>query len=157
MLCSFYSLGNSIGVATESQDFNGIDGILGYVSRRQFRSAILTADDSLGPVDLTQGTLSEENKTVPTVLDNLYAQRLIPSETLGVYFAPSTGMPTGELSFGAVDTTKTVGPVTYAPITKTGVSQIYWGIDQSISYGSDPLLSQASGIVDTGMFISNFA
>lgn len=111
---------------------------------------------SIGPVDLTLGTLSNNQQTVPTVVDNLYKQKLIPSETLGIYFAPSPGMPEGELSFGVVDTTKTVGQVKYVPITKTNTSKNYWGIDQSISYGSQVILSQTSGIVDTGIF-SHFA
>jgi hypothetical protein len=43
----------SIGVATESQGFGGVDGILG-----------------IGPVDLTVGTLSPgTTKSIPTVTD----------------------------------------------------------------------------------------
>jgi saccharopepsin len=40
--------------------------------------------------------------------------------------------------------------VHYTPITSTSPASNYWGIDQSVSYGSTEILSQTSGIVDTG-------
>jgi cathepsin E len=46
----------SIGVASTSSGFDGVDGILG-----------------IGPVDLTQGTVSGVG-SVPTVTDNLFSQ-----------------------------------------------------------------------------------
>jgi hypothetical protein len=46
----------SIGVASRSSGFSGVDGILG-----------------IGPVDLTEGTVASTN-TVPTVTDNLFSQ-----------------------------------------------------------------------------------
>ena len=46
----------SIGVASRSQGFSGVDGILG-----------------IGPVDLTEGTVSGVS-IVPTVTDNLFSQ-----------------------------------------------------------------------------------
>ena len=46
----------SIGVATSSTGFVGVDGVLG-----------------IGPVDLTKGTVFGED-TVPTVTDNLFSQ-----------------------------------------------------------------------------------
>ncbi|KAF7964462.1 hypothetical protein HWV62_7411 [Athelia sp. TMB] len=123
-----------IGFSTESQGFTGIDGILG-----------------LGPVELTRGTLSNGNKTVLTVMDQLYKQKTIKTETLGIYFAPSAGvLPTGELSFGDVDTSKVVGAVHYVPVTKNAFAGKYWGIDQSISYGGEQILQESAGIVDTG-------
>lgn len=123
-----------IGFATESQGFTGVDGILG-----------------LGPVGLTKGTFSNPNKTVLTVMDQLYKQKTIKTETLGIYFAPSTGLlPSGELSFGAVDATKVVGAVHYVPITSNAYAGKYWGIDQSISYGGEQILKTSAGIVDTG-------
>jgi hypothetical protein len=46
----------SIGSASQSSGFSGVDGIIGF-----------------GPVDLTEDTVSNAN-TVPTFLDNLYIQ-----------------------------------------------------------------------------------
>lgn len=84
----------SIGVASTSQGFQGVDGILG-----------------VGPVDLTSGTLSS-GQLIPTVTDNLFSQGTIPSDTLGISFEPTTaeGTINGELSFGNTDSTKFVSP-----------------------------------------------
>lgn len=123
----------SIGVASDSTGLDGLDGLLG-----------------LGPVDLTQGTVSNANE-VPTVTDNLYAQKTIGSEVLGVFFAPaSSSDSSGELTFGGYDTSKFTGDISYVPITSTSPASGYWGIDQSISYGSTPILAETAGIVDTG-------
>jgi len=123
----------SIGVASSSQGFEGVDGIIG-----------------IGPVDLTEDTVKKTN-TVPTVTDNLYSQGTISEEVIGIYFAPTTenGDVNGELTFGGVDTSKTTGAINYVPITETSPASEYWGIDQTISYGTTELLSSA-GIVDTG-------
>jgi saccharopepsin len=104
----------------------------------------------LGPVDLTQGTVSNTNE-VPTVMDNLHAQGTISSEVLGVFFSPaSSSDSTGELTFGGYDASKIIGEVSYVPITSTYPSSRSWGIDQSIRYGGTVILSNTAGIVDTG-------
>ena len=36
------------------------------------------------------------------------------------------------------------------PITSTSPASAYWGIDQSVAYGSDTVLPLTAGIVDTG-------
>jgi len=46
----------SIGVASTSEDFEGVDGIIG-----------------IGPTDLTEDTISNTD-TAPTVTDNLFSQ-----------------------------------------------------------------------------------
>ncbi|KAH7886050.1 aspartic peptidase domain-containing protein [Phlebopus sp. FC_14] len=126
----------SIGVASRSTGFNGVDGIVG-----------------IGPVDLTQGTLTNEpSTTIPTVTDNLYTQGTISQEVIGVFFAPttSTSSTNGELTFGGVDTTKYTGTLSYTPLTTTYPASYYWGINESITYGSTTILSETAGIVDTG-------
>ncbi|KAG2064018.1 acid protease, partial [Suillus decipiens] len=127
-------LGQSIGVSSNNFDLgDGLDGLLG-----------------LGPVDLTQGTVSNADK-VPTVMDNLLVQGSINSEVLGVFFAPVSSESTGgELTFGGYDASKITGNINYVPITSTSPASTYWGIDQSISYGQTEILSQTAGIVDTG-------
>jgi pepsin A len=126
----------SIGVAGSVSNGglgDGLDGILG-----------------LGPVDLTEGTVSNTNEVL-TVMDNLYAQKTISSEVLGVFFSPtSSDDSSGELTFGGYDASKITGDISYAPITLTYPANTYWGIDQSISYGSTVILSNTAGIVDTG-------
>ena len=115
-------------------------------------SRMLTHVHSVGPTDLTTGTVSNTG-TVPTVTDNLHSQGTISSEILGVYFEPATTASsdlTGELTFGGVDKSKTTGNVNYVPITGTSPASAYWGIDQSLTYGSSTILSSTAGIVDTG-------
>ena len=80
----------SIGVASQAQGFEGVDGILG-----------------VGPVDLTQNTVTGQSM-VPTVVDNLFTQGTIATESLGISFEPTTemGAVNGELTFGGVDMSK---------------------------------------------------
>lgn len=127
----------SIGSATRASGFSGVDGIFG-----------------LGPVDLTQGTVSNA-ATVPTFLDNLYKQGSIPSEVLGVYFEPESGSDSndsnGELTLGGTDGSKYSGAISYVPTLKSGAAAPYWGVSiASFTYGSTVLASGATGIVDTG-------
>ena len=104
----------------------------------------------LGPVDLTQGTVSNTYE-VPTVMDNLHAQGTISSEVLGVFFSPASSSDgIGELTFGGYDASKITGDVSYVPITSTSQSSEFWGIDQSISYGDTEILRKTAGIVDSG-------
>jgi len=104
----------------------------------------------LGPVDLTEGVVNNAYQ-VPTVMNNLYAQKTINSEVLGMFFSPvSSGDTTGELTFGGYDASKITGGVNYAPITSTYPASAFWGIDQSISYGNTTILSKTAGIVDSG-------
>ena len=86
-----------IGVATFSSGFDGVDGIIG-----------------LGPVGLTQDTTTAGGQ-VPTVVDNAFAQALIPAKVLGVSFEPTTqnSVTNGELTFGGVDHSKLIGDLKF--------------------------------------------
>lgn len=125
-----------LGVAAISEGFTGLDGILG-----------------IGPVDLTEDTVLGQ-ATVPTVSDNLFSQGTIPEEVVGVFFAPTTSdeVTNGELTFGGTDDSKTTSPITFTPITSASPADEFWGIDQSITYGTagTEILGMTSGIVDTG-------
>jgi saccharopepsin len=106
-------------------------------------------------VGLTSGTVSNA-ATVPTVVDELFAQGSITAPMLGVFFQPSTSISAddaGELSFGDPDVSKTTSPITYVSITTTSPASEYWGIDQTIEYGSTTILAATAGIVDTGSSI----
>ncbi|CAL1694484.1 unnamed protein product [Somion occarium] len=134
----------SIGVASRSQGFNGVDGILG-----------------IGPVDLTTGTLSPDtSSTVPTVTDNLFSQGVITQNLVAVSFEPTTSLSStnGELTFGGTDSSKFTGSISFAPITRTSPASEFWGIDQTIRYGaSTSILSSTAGIVDTGTTLTLIA
>ncbi|KAK2465535.1 hypothetical protein APHAL10511_002427 [Amanita phalloides] len=126
----------SIGVASKSSGFKGVDGILG-----------------IGPVDLTHGTLSPgSSETIPTVTHNAFSQGSIDHESVAVSFEPitTTGEINGELTWGGIDDSKFTGSINYIPITSTSPANHYWGIDQSILYGTTTILSTTAGIVDTG-------
>ncbi|KAF8588745.1 aspartic peptidase A1 [Ramaria rubella] len=131
----------SIGVASQSEGFEGVDGILGIGM-------------SLCPVDLTLDTLTPgANTEIPTVTDNLFSQGTITSHEVGVSFEPTTSasVTNGELTFGGTDSTKFTGSISFTPITSTSPASEFWGINQSIKFGtSTTILSETAGIVDTG-------
>jgi hypothetical protein len=125
----------SIGVSSTAKGFNNVDGILG-----------------IGPVDLTQGTVSGTG-SVPTVVDNLFSQGTISSDSIGISYVPTTteNAANGEVTFGSHDSAKFTGEINYTPITSTEPASKYWGIDQTVTYGQDiSILGLTSGIVDTG-------
>ncbi|KAG2078091.1 aspartic peptidase A1 [Suillus decipiens] len=126
----------SIAVASSSSGFSGVDGILG-----------------IGPVDLTKGSLIKlPTTTIPTVTDNLYEQNVIPHHVVSVFFEPSNSKTNtiGGLTFGGVDPTKYTGDIAYTHVTTANPASTYWGINESITYGSKTILSSTAGIVDTG-------
>lgn len=63
---------------------------------------------SIGPVDLTEGTIGEKTP-VPTVTDSLLQQGTIATESIGIFYEPSTSataVANGELTFGSIDSSK---------------------------------------------------
>ncbi|KAH0591109.1 hypothetical protein H2248_001212 [Termitomyces sp. 'cryptogamus'] len=127
----------SIGVASRSSGFEGTDGIIG-----------------IGPDDLTLGTLSPATNTIiPTVTDNAFNDGLITSNLLGISFEPTTSVEAlnGEITWGSTDSSKFTGAISFAPVTTTPPASEFWGISQSIQYGTrTTILTENSGIVDTG-------
>jgi cathepsin E len=124
----------SIGVASKSSGFTGVDGIIG-----------------IGPVDLTEDTLSTGG-TIPTVTDNLFSQGTISADLVAVSFEPTTSdtVTNGELTFGGTDSSKFTGSITFTPITGTSPANEFWGIDQTVTYNGATVLASTAGIVDTG-------
>ncbi|KAJ7078664.1 aspartic peptidase domain-containing protein [Mycena epipterygia] len=134
----------SIGVADKADDMDGMDGILG-----------------IGLVCLTKGNMAPDVSNpdgTPTVIDSLLRQNLISNECIGIYYEPTTSAnaPNGCLSFGGPDPSKYTGELNYVPITKKSPACNYWGIEQSISYGSTEIMAQCAGISDTGTTLVMF-
>ncbi|KAJ7786608.1 aspartic peptidase A1 [Mycena metata] len=128
----------SIGVASKSSGFSGVDGILG-----------------IGPVDLTEGTLTKSTSTlIPTVTDNLFGQGTITNDLIGISFEPTTSEDdnNGSIAFGGTDSSKFTGSIAFTPLTTTSPAREYWGINQAITYGTSgtSILASTAGIVDTG-------
>jgi len=114
---------------------NGIDGVLG-----------------LGPDDLTIGTLSPaKTSTVPTIVDNAFSEGLIAAHEISIAFQPTNiaESTNGVLTWGGTDTSNVTGTISYSPITTVSPSSEFWGINQSIRYGTSTILPQTAGIVDT--------
>ncbi|KAF8519885.1 acid protease [Hysterangium stoloniferum] len=129
----------SISVCAASPGFDGFEGILG-----------------LGPTDLTLGTLfPASGATVPTVTDNLFSQGTITLDEIAISFEPTNSslVVNGEITFGGTDPSKFTGPITFTPITSTSPASEFWGIDQSIKFGTTTILSTTAGIVDTGTIL----
>jgi hypothetical protein len=136
---------------------------------------MMSVTHSIGPVDLTVGTV-DKTAGVSTVVDNLFTQGTIPINAVSVSYTPTTtvGAANGEVTFGATDSSKYAfllhcflhllmdkmvlslrftGEIGYVPITSTAPASRYWGIDQTLTYGggnSGTQLLSSSGIVDTG-------
>jgi len=135
--------GQSIGVATQSTGFDGVDGILG-----------------IGPTDLTLGTLSPDTTTlIPTITDNLFSQAVITQNLVSVSFQPTTSLSVvnGEITFGGTDSTQFTGSINFTPITKKAPANKFWGIDQAIRVGTTQILAKTAGIVDTGTTLTLIA
>ena len=116
-------------------------------------------DDTLrpGPAALTKGTVSSIDE-VRTISDNLLAKGEIGTDVPGVSFAPTTTAPNANsvFTFSGVDVSRYTGAITYALITSVSPASNNWGIDQSLSYGSQKptmLNTTSPGIVDTGSML----
>ncbi|KAI0660122.1 aspartic protease [Cubamyces menziesii] len=137
-------LGQSIGVASKTFDFEGFDGVLG-----------------LGPNDLTLGTLSPDStSTILTVVDNLFFQAAIDARVISISFEPPLegSALNGELTFGGTDPTKFIGAVNFAEITTTPPSSEYYGVNQIVRYGqSETLFFESPAIFDSGTSLVLFA
>lgn len=124
----------SLGVANKTSGFDGtFDGILG-----------------VGPVELTEGAVQGSSETIPTVLDNLFADKTIGVNALGMSFPPYGQEEAGSITFGGADSSHYTGELNYVPVTKADPASAYYGIDQSISYGSTSITAGTAGIVDSG-------
>lgn len=81
-----------------------------------FLDCVNTTFCSIGPVDLTIGSLSPAtNTSIPTITQNLFNCGAISSELVSISFEPTTvpSVKNGELTFGRTDPTKFIGPLTY--------------------------------------------
>jgi len=57
----------------------------------------------------------------------------------------------GELTWGGTDSSKFTGSISFTPKTTTSPASEFWGINQSVRYGtSTSILATTAGIVDTG-------
>ncbi|CAO3570320.1 unnamed protein product [Mortierella alpina] len=125
----------SIGVASSSTGFNGVDGVLG-----------------LGPTDLTTGILFPDTKSaIPTVTDNLFAAGAINENEVSLSFEPITDSSgsqlNGEATWGGTDSSKYTGEITFVPITTTSPASSYWELklpSLMVTQRSFPLLQASS-------------
>lgn len=76
---------------------------------------------------------------------------------MGVSFNPVTStdgsfQTNGELTFGTTDPSKFTGSITFVPITGVSPSNEFFGISESITYGTagTSIMPSTVGIVDTG-------
>lgn len=82
----------------------------------------LNALASLGPDDLTQGTLSPNSSSeIPTVTDGFLSDCEETSDAVGIFFEPTTSQNAlnGEISFGGADSAKIQGSPFFTPISES--------------------------------------
>ncbi|KAG6330194.1 hypothetical protein ID866_8893 [Astraeus odoratus] len=126
----------AVGVAVQVTDFSSLlDGILGL--GRKEASALRGADGN----------------PIPTAVDNLYAQGTIKCAAFGVYFIPLNDRGVGEITFGYYNEAVITSGLSYVPITNVPPASNSWGIDGSIAYGGQTILSLMSGVIDTGSMV----
>lgn len=94
--------------------------------------------------------MSGSSETIPTVLDNLKSQGTISDAILGMFYPPYSANTVGSVTFGGTNKAHFSGGISYTSLTKANPANEYWGIDQSITYGSKEIASMTSGIVDSG-------
>jgi len=83
---------------------------------------------------------------VPTVFQNMYAQKLVPGNLFSFYL-PSMDSVLGELTLGGYDKSKFTGDLTWVPL----VSDTYWEIKlSSLSVNGQSITSAAKAVIDTG-------
>lgn len=138
------SLGVGVPVGTQA-GFTQFDGILG----------IGPTIRTLGNLHLDSASGPLYNHTVPTVVDNLFAQKKISSNSVAISFNPLTSTnpeKNGELSFGQVDPSRFTGEIQYAPIITRSPENYWYSIEQSMTYGTSrvPILTDGTGFLDTG-------
>ncbi|KAG2070130.1 acid protease [Suillus decipiens] len=128
----------SIAVADDwAEAYEAYDGILG-----------------IGPVALTLGALTKTlAEPIPTITNNLHNQKTIPKDILGIFFKPYGGLmleTTGQLTFGRTDSALHNDEIVYTDITQEEPASDFWGINQSIMYGTTEILETAPGFVSCG-------
>ncbi|KAH7106115.1 acid protease [Auriculariales sp. MPI-PUGE-AT-0066] len=127
-----------IGGATSTRGFDGFEGILG-----------------LGPTGLTDGSTTGKGE-IPSISDNLFANKLIDSNTVGLAFVPQLN-GSGIVVFGSqVPEGTIVGDITWSTITNSYPASAYWGIDARIAYGGRTFLTTA-GAIDAGSTLINLS
>jgi hypothetical protein len=83
---------------------------------------------------------------VPTVFQNMYAQKLVPGNLFSFYL-PSMDSVLGELTLGGYDKSKFTGDLTWVPL----VSDTYWEVKlSSLSVNGQSITSAAKAVIDTG-------
>ncbi|KAJ6450804.1 putative aspartic protease, partial [Mycena sanguinolenta] len=122
-----------IGYATSSSGFDYLEGFLG-----------------LGPVDLTEGTVSGLT-TVPTVMETMFAQGAIPEAIFSLSFAPLTGWDVevnGAIDLGGPDLTKFSGLIQwFNPV----INGWYWGaVVHNITYNGTSIGGAVNAVVNSG-------
>lgn len=125
-----------IAIANSTTGFpKGVDGILG-----------------VGLSGLTRGTVSNTD-IVLNLFENAYEQGQMTADVVAYSFAPASQVstPNGLITFGGTDASQFTGSIQFAAITQTSPASNYYGVDMSITYGSDTqILETTAGIIDIG-------
>jgi len=125
--------------------------IAGMKFQMTFGIANNTSDDfEYFPIDGILG-LSLAKSDVPSFLDTLVASKAIKSNIFGISLnRASDGPNTGEINFGAVDTSKFTGSLNYIPVASNGAGD--WAIPMAnVGFGNNQAgVTGKLAYIDTG-------
>lgn len=141
-----YGVGSVSGViASDTVSFAGITNTM------SFGIASVTSDDFLNfPVDGILG-LSLTTSTPPSFIQNLVASKALKSNIFGVALNRATDGPnTGEINFGAPDTSRYTGDITYTPIDSQGQGDWTIALDDIVMGTSSVGIKGKLAYIDTG-------
>ncbi|KAF8986064.1 hypothetical protein BGZ46_009861 [Entomortierella lignicola] len=107
-----------------------------------------------GPSAQDVGTSGHDQ--FPSVMDNLVANNMVPSNVVGLDFRPiwnsSVSAVNGEIDFGWVDHTKYTGNIAYAPLATDTNHAGNWEFKiPSIQIGGNIVMTDVTAILDAGV------
>ncbi|KAG2352748.1 acid protease [Suillus spraguei] len=105
----------------------------------------------IGPAGLSVGTVTNKRRMeLETITQCLFDTGRISQPLVGIFFQPSIGMKTTlERSTLLLDQSRLIVIILFQFCHQYPPASRYWGIEQSITYGTTEILSNAPGIVES--------
>jgi hypothetical protein len=152
---TYKSTGDVLDFQYGSGTVSGVYGtdtlsLAGFDINMKIGVANITSDDFLGfPIDGILG-FSRAGQTSPGLMDALVSNKIITSKIFCIHLnRNSDGTNDGEISFGAVDTSKYTGSINYSPLAQDDGSWTI-AIDKIAAGTTNTGVTGAIAYIDTG-------